>query len=306
MASGGWGSPPGGGGWGQPPGGGGWGQPPGGGGWGQPPGGGGGQPPGGGGSYGGGGGGWGQPSGQPTNPFQPPAPGMPPGHRPGGSFALHGGVPWEAASGGFLGRWWETMTAANFRGRPFFAAVAHGNDPMPAVLFSTVTMTIGGAIMGLIYMVFFAMFGALFFRSLGGTFGPEIAGFGAGMGLLMFILFTVGGAVGGFISPWVWGGIHHLCLMLFGGVGAGREYVHTVRSHAYAAAAPYLFAPAFIIPFIGPLAMVVFYVINHINGYDEMHQCGGGKAFGAVALPFGVCCCLYLSLFFVTGFAGNV
>lgn len=232
---------------------------------------------------------------------------MPPGYQPGGSTPLSGGVPWESPSGGLLGRWWATMTSANFKGKEFFAAVAQGSDPMPAVLFSTVTMTIGGAIMGLLYAMGIMLFGAAIIAAFGASsLGPSFAGFGVGMAVMVFISATITGAVGGFVGPWVWGGIHHLCLMLFGGVGAGREYGHTVRAHAYASAAPYLFVPAIILPGVGGLVVLVFFIINHIHAYDEMHRCGGGKAFGAIALPFGICCCLYFAFLMLAGLAGNL
>ena len=303
MASG-WG-PPGGG---SPPGGG-WGQPPGG----QPQG---GQPQGGQPHGGGWGqqpgphqGGWGQhnPYAQPQANFQPPSPGMPPGYQQGHTQPLEGGVPWESQAG-FFSRFFETFTSANFKGKQFFAAVAQSNDPMPAVFYSAIASSVFGLFLGLIYLLMFTFIGT----TLGAAFskmgaGPG-AGFGAaGMGFGVGIMFVIGMAVtmaiSGFIAPWVMGGIHHLVLAMAGGVGQGREYGSTVRVHAYATGAAILWA---FIPGLGSIASLAFQIINHTVGYDEMHRCGGGKAFLAWVSPMLFCCCCYFMLFIFGMSAGGL
>jgi len=100
-------------------------------------------------------------------------------------------------------------------------------------------------------------------------------------------------AIMGFIAPWVGGGIHHLVLSMAGGVGEGRDYGSTVRVHAYATGAAALWA---FVPMVGGLASLAFQIINHTVGYDEMHRCGGGKAFLAWASPMLVCCCCYVMM----------
>ncbi len=220
---------------------------------------------------------------------------MPPGYRPGGGSALEGGVPWESSHGGFLGRWWETVTAVNFRGRPFFAAAAQSNDPLPACLFSMTTMAIFMFIALLLIFTLYAIIGAAFFAALGGIPGGGRLTAGlAGVGLIIFavylVVLTVVYAIIGFIAPWIGGGLHHLGLMLFGGVGAGRGYGDTVRAHAYAQAASLLWIP---IPIVGGFVSLIFSIINHVNAYDEVHQCGGGKAFLAWLSPVLICCCCY-------------
>ena len=231
-------------------------------------------------------------------PYQPPhapPPGMPPGHHhQGGGNPLHGGVPWESSQGGFLSRWWETVSAANFKGSEFFAAVAQSDDAMPACLFSMTTTAIFMFVAVLIIMVIYSIFGAIFLGALASMGGGKLSAGMAGLGLVFMFIYliviTVVYAVIGFILPWIGGGLHHLGLMIFGGVGQGKGYTDTVRAHAYAQAASLLWL---CIPIAGGFVSLVFSIINHVNAYDEVHRCGGGKAFGAWVSPLLICCCCY-------------
>jgi hypothetical protein len=224
---------------------------------------------------------------------------MPPGYRPdGGAMPLEGGVPWESPHGGLFGRWWETMTAANFKGRELFAAVGQSDDAMSACLFSMATGAVAGAVIGLFYMVIIGIWGTAMlaiFGSLGlGKLGGAAAGVGIGIVFLFVVGLMIAYAVFGFIGPWVVGGFHHLVLMMVSGVGPGKEYSHTVRVNAYASAAALLFMP---VPLMGGLIVLVFNIINHVTGYDQVHRCGGGKAFLAWVSPVFLCCCCYFMLF---------
>jgi hypothetical protein len=228
---------------------------------------------------------------------------MPPGHRPGSQgHALEGGVPWESESGGFLNRWWETLTATNFKGRQFYAAVAQGDDAMSAVLFSTVThliiaaaaLAIGGALMALFFTAFIGMAGS--------AGGPRAAAALAGTSVAIFAMYGLGvifvAGLVGFVGPWLTGGLHHLCLLMVGGVGDGKGYMDTVRVNAYGGASAMLFYP---IPGVGPLVFLAFHAINHVTGYDVVHDCGGGKAFLAWVAPMFVGCCCNCMLWTMLG-----
>ena len=68
---------------------------------------------------------------------------------------------------------------------------------------------------GLLYFVLLvALYSGLGVLAGAGKTGASLAGVGIGVGLLYALLFTFGGAAGGFIGPWINGGIHHLLLML--------------------------------------------------------------------------------------------
>ncbi len=231
---------------------------------------------------------------------------MPPGHHAGGGQALHGGVPWESTQGSFFGRWWETVTAINFKGRQLFAAVARSDDAMPACLFSMTTTAVFMFVAVLFVLIIYAIIGAAFLGAIGGLGGGRVsagmAGIGAVFGFIYLIVITVVYGVVGFVAPWIGGGLHHLGLMMFGGVGQGKGYTDTVRAHAYAQSAALLWI---CIPFVGGLIMLVFSIINHVTAYDEVHQCGGGKAFLAWLTPVLICCCCYAFLFFMVAAMGS-
>jgi hypothetical protein len=262
MSNGGWGPPPGGsgGGYGQPQG---FGQPPGG--YGQPPG-----------------------FGQPPGGYGPP-PGMPPGWQPNHQ-ALDGGIPWESSAGNILGRWWSTLGAI-LKGRPFFAAAATSDDAMSAVTFHAMTFAMFGALVGLVYFVIFSLIGTAFLavlapltKGLGGMF----AGGAVMAGAAFWFAAIVCGGVGGFVLPWLTGGIHHVVLALLGGVPPDRSYSHTVRAHAYANGGATVFA---VIPYLGALVSFGLGIKNHLEAYDEMHHCGGGRALAAYVAPVVCSCC---------------
>ena len=126
----------------------------------------------------------------------------------------------------------------------------------------------------------------------------------------MMIVYLIAGtviyAVYGFIKPWIMGGIDHLMLMMFGGVADGKGYSDTVRAHAYASASAWawMIIP---IPYLNYFIFLVFTVINHVHAYDEVHRCGGGKAFAAAVIPaFTCCCCAPFTLGLISGVLGNL
>jgi len=303
---GGWGQPGGGypppagggGGQGAPSGGGGYGAPPGGGGYGAPPGGGGyGVPPGGGGTFGG---------GPPGGGFAPPPPGYPPGYTP---MASGGVVPWEDKSLGLFARWFGTFKEVCFNGKRFHAAASQNEDPWPAVTFAVTN----GAIVGLIVGVFVAVIylaiggiGAMAASSAGrGGSSPGAAVFGvvAAMGVGFAIAMPILYVIGGFIGPWISGGIHHLGLMMVG--GTSKPYSSTVRVAGYSSAAQ-IFS---VIPGVGGLLMMGLVIVSLVLGLDETHKCGSGKAIFAAILPFLLFCLCYCGCyvfaFAMGGMAGH-
>jgi hypothetical protein len=229
---------------------------------------------------------------------------MPPGYQPAG-HGLPGGVPWEG-QGGMFSRWWETVSSVNFKGEQFFASSAQSDDAMPAVMFNMTTFSFVGAVLGLIYAAVFAIWSAAIVAALssGGPGGPSgggkalagMAGLGIGAAIAVFVGAVIAWAIWGFLAPWILGGLHHLVLLIFGGVGPNKGYSSTVRAHAYALGAAYAWA---MIPGVGGLVALVFTFINHIHGYDATHRCGGGKAFLALIAPFLLCCCCYIAFFVI-------
>jgi hypothetical protein len=236
---------------------------------------------------------------------------MPPGYQPPtGAAPLNGGVPWEG-EGGLFGRWWETVKAANGDSRPFFAAASQ-NESGSAITFSMMSGGLGGAVIGLLYAIVFGIFGTALlaiFSSVPATRGAHGAGgaMAAGMGLFAIFYFfalTIGGAINGAIGPFIIGGVHHLILMMLGGIGQGKTFMHTVRTAAYSHGAAYawMLIP---IPPLAALVMMVFSIKNLTIGYDETHKCGTGKALLAIFAPI-ICCCICYALMFALGLGSSL
>jgi hypothetical protein len=232
---------------------------------------------------------------------------MPPGFVPSatGTAPLSDGLPWESGQGGLFSRWWATVKVASSDTRPFFAAsVQYTSGGVPACTFNMMSGAISGFVFGLVYLVLFTVIGAA--GLFAGAFGPSSglgaasAGFGFGIGLVYLVMVTVGQAMGGFINPWIVGGLHHLMLMLFGGVQ--RNYEHTVRGFGYSMGAAMAWG---LIPVLGVFPMMVFAWKNIVQAYDETHQCGVGKAVLAMLTPALVCCLCYgLFVALIVGMGG--
>lgn len=271
------GSAPPGGGWGAPPGGddGGYGAPPGRPGAYSPP-------------------GWSAPSGA----FAPMPANLPPGYIPeGGTASLEGGViPWEQQGGSFLGKWWATVKLCNGQTRPFFAVAAQ-NEKADAITFSVLSGAITGAILGLLYIIIFSAVGAgvmlgapVLGSSKSSTPGATaaIAGMSIGIGLIYAVMAVIMWAVMGAIRPFLAGGLHHVLLLLFGGVGERKTFMHTVRVAAYTEGSSTIWMW---IPIAGPFIALYFMTKGFVQGYDETHRCGVGKALLVILAPAFCCCC---------------
>ncbi|MFO0586139.1 MAG: hypothetical protein U0441_01305 [Polyangiaceae bacterium] len=246
--------------------------------------------------------GWRAPNGQ----FAPMPANFPPGYTPEtDTAALQGGIPWEQKSGSLLARWWDTVKAANSQPRPFFAACAQ-NEKGEAILFAMVSGLLGGALFGLFYIVIMIAVSAGLMLGLPhagrGAHGAEMfaAGITVGLGVFYAITFTIFGAVAAVVRAFLWGGVHHLVLMLFGGVGQGRSFMHTVRALSYAEGAA---IPWACIPIVGPFIALFYAIRNVAIGYDEAHRSGIGRALLAVFSP-AMCCCCCMGFFALLGTPG--
>jgi hypothetical protein len=113
---------------------------------------------------------------------------------------------------------------------------------------------------------------------------PFIEGPGVLVGTLIF------GPVLVVFEVFVWSGLVHVCLLLFG--GARRGFEATVRVVCFAQAANL----AKLIPFCGGVLGFVYLVALLTVGLSEGHGTSRGKAFAAVVAPLVLCCCCLLGL----------
>ncbi len=242
-----------------------------------------------------------------TSGFAPMPANLPPGYVPSGATEnLQGGVPWEQKGGSFLTKWWSTVKACNNETRPFFAAASQ-NESGDAITFAMVSGAVSGAFIGLLYVILFSMLSAgilIGMPALSGSRGGSpamsglMAGFSIGIGIFYALIITASSAVGAVMRAFVWGGIHHVLLMLFGGIGERKTFMHTVRVVAYAEGAS---VPWIWIPIAGPFIALFFGIKDIVVGYDETHRCGVGKAILVLFAPV-LCCCICNLVFVLLGF----
>ncbi len=89
----------------------------------------------------------------------------------------------------------------------------------------------------------------------------------------------------------------HLFLLLYGGAQRGLET--TFRTLAYSEAA-YVFQ---VIPVVGGIIAVVWWLFVSILGLAQAHQTTTGRAAGAVLTPFVLCCVFVLAVVVLAGAA---
>ena len=98
----------------------------------------------------------------------------------------------------------------------------------------------------------------------------------------------------------IWGGIIHLVLMLFGGASSG--FTATLRVVCYSQTT----SVAILIPVVGGIVQPIWGLVLQIVGLSRAHRVTGGKAAAAVLLPLAVCCgCFVLTVAFVIFSAGR-
>lgn len=129
------------------------------------------------------------------------------------------------------------------------------------------------------------------------------ASFGGGVGIGELLVMAVVGLFAGPFAAvyWVflWGGVVHLLLMLFGGARGGFEA--SARVQGYASATALLN----VIPFVGGMIGMVWSLVVQIVGLGAAHQSGYGRSAAAVLTPLLVCCGLAAGLMVlaVSGFS---
>jgi len=81
--------------------------------------------------------------------------------------------------------------------------------------------------------------------------------------------------------------ILHVCCLIVGALTDSRAGLEgTLRVVAYSDAAHI----ASVVPFIGPLIAVVWWIVLAVMGISRIHHTTQGKAIAAILIPFVVCC----------------
>jgi hypothetical protein len=185
-----------------------------------------------------------------------------------------GSVPWERRGEiGTVPAFLQTVKAALLRPQECLGPPPGGPEIGSPLLFAVVCHTLG-----VVFAILWQLVSMLLMMRVGGL--------GAGVGEMG--VFGVLGLLAGPLSAlyWVflWGGVVHLFLMMFGAARGG--FVATARVQGYASASALWNA----VPLVGWMMAVVWSIVVQILGLASAHETGAGRTAAAVLAPFAVCC----------------
>ncbi|HSV64111.1 MAG TPA: YIP1 family protein [Chthoniobacterales bacterium] len=190
------------------------------------------------------------------------------------------GLPWEhRAQLGFVKAWFDTVSLLITKPSDAFTMMRPEGGLMDPLLFGL----IGGTIGAIVSMLF--QFGL---ESMTGSRNSVASMFGIGVFVVVLVISPLLLACGLF----VWSGILHLCLMMFG--GANRPFETTFRVVCFSSGAAQLFA---VIPFCGSYVGGIYAIVLECIGFMRAQQTTVGKALLSIILPIVVCCGALAAIF---------
>lgn len=208
------------------------------------------------------------------------------------------GAPWERRESlGFFTALVETVRESLFSPTEFFRKLSPRGGIGAPLLFAVIVGYVGQLVANLYQLILHLVVGG---------FGREAAGMPPPVRHLLEYAQGFGGFLVALLLGWlfvaiflfIWSGIVHLLLLLFG--GARRDFEATFRVVAYSESA-LLFQ---IVPFCGGLIALVYSLILNIIGLSEVHGIGKGKAAAAVLVPLLLCCCCVAAVLLLAFGAG--
>jgi hypothetical protein len=186
------------------------------------------------------------------------------------------GLPWEhRQERGFFNAFIETLTMVLTRPAEAFSVMKREGGLGEPLIYAL----IGGSVGGVVSALF-----SLGFQSIG-LFADKnnslaaMTGMGIGFGTIILVpLFIV-------IVLFIWSGLAHLCLMIFG--GANQSFETTFRVFAFTQGSA---GPLQIIPLCGGLISGIWAIVCNCTGLARAQETDTGRALLAVLSPLIVCC----------------
>jgi hypothetical protein len=186
------------------------------------------------------------------------------------------GLPWEHRQDrGFFNAFIETLTMVLTRPAEAFSVMKREGGLGEPLIYAL----IGGCLGGIVSALF-----SLGFQSIG-LFADKnnslaaMMGMGIGFGTIILVpLFVV-------IVLFIWSGLAHLCLMIFG--GANHSFETTFRVFAFTQGSA---GPLQIIPLCGGLISGIWALVCNCIGLARAQETDTGRAVLAVFSPLIVCC----------------
>jgi hypothetical protein len=186
------------------------------------------------------------------------------------------GLPWEdRKERGFFNAFIETLTMVLTRPTEAFSVMKREGGLGEPLIYAL----IGGCVGGIVSALF-----SLGFQSIGlftdkNNSLAAMTGMGIGFGTIILVpLFIV-------IFLFIWSGLAHLCLMIFG--GANQSFETTFRVFAFTQGSA---GPLQIIPLCGGLISGVWAIVCNCIGLARAQETDTGRAVLAVFSPLIVCC----------------
>ena len=206
-------------------------------------------------------------------------------------------LPWESRSGRDpVGAFVET--ARLFATNPDEAwRITAERGGIEAPLVYALVISLLGSIVSFVYRWLFVspfarMMSGPAFQRFGWLAGRRPRGCG-------IVFFPIGAAIGILIGIFICAAILHLFVLL---VGAARTsasgFEGTFRVVGYASTA----SIAQVIPFVGGLIAIVWWIVLAVKGVQRMHRTTSGRAVAAVLLPMAVLAvCVFIAIVVVVG-----
>lgn len=212
------------------------------------------------------------------------------GTLPSGSDEERTGPAWEqCAQLGFFPAIWQTIKAVLMDpNRAFETMKREGGLGTPLGFYMVMALVVG--VLALIYNL-------LFGGAMNSFIPPQMRGQpnpfmpGGHPGVVFYVGISIGYPIMMLLASFIVSGVLHLSLMICS--GAKQPFETTYRTHAYAMGAGTALA---IIPICGGSIGFLWGLVCLCMGLAKTHEIGTGRAVGAVLLPVGVCCVLYVVL----------
>ncbi len=189
-------------------------------------------------------------------------------------------LPWEAReTRGLLPSFFDTLGLLVTRSAEAWARMRESGDSTSPLLFGTAICWLSMAL----HSVLFSMIAMPMLPGFLGRRFEMMRGFG-GAGLVVRLIvapFVIA------IALFLGAAILHVCCMLVGALQNSRSgFEGSLRAVCYSEVS----SLASVIPFVGGLIAIVWWIVLAVQGVERLHRTTSGKAAAAVLIPAVVCC----------------
>ena len=209
---------------------------------------------------------------------------------PATAVAGRTGLPWEhRQERGFFNAFIETLTMVLTRPAEAFSVMKREGGFGEPLIYALIGGCVGGIVSALFSLGFQSMG---LFADKNNSFAA-MTGMGIGFGAIILVPFLI------VIVLFIWSGLAHVCLMIFG--GANQPFETTFRVLAFTQGST---GPLQIIPLCGGLISFVWALVCNCIGLARAQEIDTGRAVLAVLSPLIVCCGGLFVILFMFGALG--